>query len=262
MRALAITVVAVMLVAPISARAQAWSGEVPAKARTLAERGRAFHDAGEYPKAIAAFTQAYAMAPSPGLLFNLAQAYRLQGNCNDAALMYRRYLATNPRPEGRALAEDQLAKVERCLNNKLSLNLPVDTEIANLAVPPPPDALAVSATGPRPSHKAQLEQDIGIGLALGGGVALAAAAYYTMQARDAADDVAAAYARHAKWKDIAPLDARGKTAATNAQILAVGGALGVVGGIVTYVIGKHTERTPVAVVPTSRGVEVRMSWAF
>jgi hypothetical protein len=262
MRAPAIIVAAVMLFAPSSTRAEAWSGAVPAKARTLAERGRAFHDAGDYAKAIAAFTQAYAMAPSPALLFNLAQAYRLQGNCDDAALMYRRYLATNPRPDGRALAEDQLAKVERCLQNKLSLNLPVDTEIANLAVPPPPDAVALSATGPGPSRKAQLEQDIGIGLALGGGVALAAAAYYTVEARNAANDVAAAYARHAKWKDIAPIDARGKTSATNARILAVGGALGVVGGIVTYVIGKHTERTPVAVVPTGHGVEVSMSWAF
>src|SRR5262245_32026750 len=113
MRVLARSAAAVVLaigvvVAPIAASADGVTGAVPTKARTLAERGRAFHDAGDYANAIAAFTQAYVIAPSPALLFNLAQAYRLRGDCEDAALMYRRYLNTNPSPEGRALAETHL----------------------------------------------------------------------------------------------------------------------------------------------------------
>src|SRR5262245_12927006 len=121
----AIAVAIAPILAPIAAAADsAAPGAVPAKARTLAERGRASHDAGDYASAIAAFTQAYVIAPSPALLFNLAQAYRLQGDCEDAALMYRRYLATNPSPEGRALAEMHLASVERCIH-MLSLHIPV-----------------------------------------------------------------------------------------------------------------------------------------
>jgi tetratricopeptide (TPR) repeat protein len=87
---------------------------VPAQARALAERGRIAHDRGDYPAAIAAFTEAYALAPSPALLFDLAQAYRLAGRCADAAVMYRRYLANDPDPEARALAETQLEAVEHC----------------------------------------------------------------------------------------------------------------------------------------------------
>jgi tetratricopeptide (TPR) repeat protein len=249
-------------VAPIAARAEnAWSGTVPAKARTLAERGRALHDAGDYAAAITAFTQAYVIAPSPALLFNLAQAYRLQGDCEDAALMYRRYLATDPSPEGRALAEMHLASVERCMH-MLSLHIPVESPSGHVVTPPPREQLATAVARPAPSKKGQFEKDVGIGLVLGGSAALAVAAYYAVVAHDAADAVAAAYAKGAKWKDVAPTDARGQTASTRAKLFGSGGALGIAGGIATYLIGRHKERVPVTVAPTRQGVELGMSWAF
>jgi hypothetical protein len=249
-------------VAPIAAYADtSWSGTVPAKARALAERGRAFHDAGNYAAAITAFTQAYVMAPSPALLFNLAQAYRLQGDCEDAALMYRRYLATNPSPEGRALAEMHLASVERCIH-MLSLHIPIESPSGHVVTPPPREKLAAVAPKPAPSNKAQIEKDVGIGLALGGSAALALAAYYTVVAHSAAEDVAAAYAKGAKWKDVSATDERGKTASSRARLLGAGGAVGVAGGIVTYLIGRHNERLPITVAPTRNGVELGMSWAF
>lgn len=259
----ALMVAIAVLLAPIAAGADsAGPSGVPAKARMLAERGRAFHDAGDYANAITAFTQAYVIAPSPALLFNLAQAYRLQGDCEDAALMYRRYLATNPSPEGHALAETHLASVERCMH-MLSLHIPVETQATRAAMPPPPRAkLAVIRTEPAPSRTAQIEKDVGVGLVLGGTVALAAATYYTVVAHNASNDVASAYAMGAKWKDVAPIDARGRSAATRAKILGVGGVLGVAGGVVTYLIGRHTEQLPLTVAPTRHGVELGMSWAF
>src|SRR4051812_40489726 len=194
MKALAFIVVeavAVIAFAPVSAGAESWS--VPVKARLLADRGRAFHDAGDYAKAIAAFIQAYVIAPSPALLFNLAQAYRLQGNCDDAALMYRRYLATNPGSEQRALAEAHLASVERCLH-KLALHIPVETASRGRIAPPGVEPPATVTAGPV-SRRAQIEKDIGLGLAIGGGVSLAVAAYYAIQAHEAENDVGAAFAR-------------------------------------------------------------------
>lgn len=256
----ATVVAAALAIAPIPARADAaWSGDVPAKARTLADRGRAFHDAGEYAKAIAAFTQAYVMAPSPALLFNLAQAYRLQGNCDDAALMYRRYLASNPSPDERSLAETHLASVERCLH-KIGLHIPIETAPTQLLMPTAPATL--TATAPPPSRISQFEKDVGVGLGVGGGVALAVAGYYMLQARSAAADVADAYAMGAKWKDIAPIDERGKSAADRAKLFGAGGAIGVVGGVVMYLVGKHGERPPVVVSPTTRGAQVSVGWVF
>ena len=257
----AATIAATIPVAPAFAQAEVSSSTIPAKARMLADRGRAFHDAGDYAHAIAAFTQAYVMAPSPALLFNLAQAYRLLGNCDDAALLYRRYLATGPRPEERTLAEAHLAKVERCAD-KLGQHIPIAAAAASLVVLPPLDVIATPTPAPAPSSKARIEKDIGLGLTIGGGAALAVAVAYAVQAHDAANDVSDAFVRHAQGKDVAQLDARGRAAATTARLFGIGGALGVGAGVVMYVIGRHTEAAPVAVAPTSHGVEVSMSWGF
>ena len=261
----ALLVAIAVILAPIAADAdRSGPNEVPAKARMLAERGRAYHDAGNYASAITAFTRAYVIAPSPALLFNLAQAYRLQGDCEDAALMYRRYLATNPSSQGQALAETHLASVERCVH-MISLHIPVEAASSRAVTPVPSlrrEKLAATRTQPAPSRAAQIEKDVGVGLVLGGTAALAAATYYTVVAHDASNDVAAAYAMGAKWRDVAPIDERGKTAATRAKILGAGGVLGVAGGIVTYLIGRHTEQLPVTVAPTRHGVELGMSWAF
>jgi tetratricopeptide (TPR) repeat protein len=255
----AILVAAVLLFAPATAGAEEWSGKVPAKARHLADRGRAFHAAGNYASAITAFTQAYKLAPSPALLFNLAQAYRLQGNCDTAAVMYERYLATNANPEGRALAEKHLASVARC-RQKRALHAPVEPALRDLAVPPPPGVPGMVTTAP--SRKPQVVKDVGIGLALGGGVAIGVATYYAVQAHDAANQVAALHAKHAKRKDIAPIDARGKSAATTAKIFGACGALGVGSGVVMYLMGKHSKRPPVTVTPRGGGAEVSMRWTF
>ncbi len=268
MKRLAFIVALAILLAPFAARAEDAAGSVPAKARTLAARGRAAHAAGDYGGAIAAFTQAYAMAPAPPLLFNLAQAYRLRGDCDDAAVLYRRFLDTNPSPEVRALVENHLASVERCMH-KIGLNIPLASgataKVANrsstsTAARGSDATISVSAARAR---KASLEKNIGVGLIVGGSTSLAIATYYAFEAHRAANDVAEAYARGAKWKDVAPIDERGKAASSRAQLLGVGGALVLTGGVITYLIGKHTERTlPVTVVPRGRGVEVGMTWAF
>ena len=98
MKASAITLVAILAAASANAHADSAlrPERIPNKARLLAEKGRAFHNAGDYNNAVSAFKEAYVLAPSPGLLFNIAQAYRLGGNCDEAAWMYRRFLDTNP----------------------------------------------------------------------------------------------------------------------------------------------------------------------
>jgi tetratricopeptide (TPR) repeat protein len=251
---------AMLALAPLPARGDASPGDgIPVKARTLATRGRAAHDAGDYSAAIAAFTQAYVIAPSPALLFNLAQAYRLRGNCDDAALMYRRYLATNPGSDQRALAEAHLASVERCLH-KLALHIPVETASRGpgLAAMQPADTITAAPV----SRRAQIEKDIGVGLAIGGGVSLAVAAYYAIQAHEAENEVGEAYARGGRWTDIAPIDARGKSAAATAAWFGAGGALGLAGGIVTYLIGRRDEGPPVTVATSRHGLQLGVRWKY
>ncbi len=235
---------------------------IPAKARALADKGRAFHDAGDYGNAIIAFKEAYVMAPSPGLLFNLAQSYRLQGNCDDASLMYRRYIATGPSAEGKTIAEGHLGTVERCAH-KASLGIPQDpTSPAAVVIKTDRESGSLFATAPV-NRKAELKKDIGLGLIIGGGVAIGVAAYYGFRAHEAASEVEAGYANGAKWKDLQDIDARGESSASMATIFGIGGGLAVAGGVTLYLLGRHSERmAPIAVAPTKNGAAVNVSWRF
>ncbi len=243
---------------------------IPEKARSLAQQGRAFHDKGDYGRAVAAFKEAYVIAPSPALLFNLAQAYRLQGNCDDAAMMYRRYLGTYPAADGRALAEGHLATVERCIS-KRSLNIKMDESAAYLNVSNPPQDLGVVDPTPTPERRqtdgassGTLKKRIGMGVAIGGGVALVAAAYYGVSAYNAGQDVERLSAGGGKGHEIKEADARGASAARNAKILGIGGAVAATTGVALYILGVRDERAQAfTIAPTSTGgAAASYSWRF
>src|SRR5262249_12179381 len=102
--------------------ARADSLDPPERARALSDQGRSYHASGDYDHAIGSFKAAYELAPSPGLLFNMAQAYRLKGDCANAATMYKSYLRTDPDRPHRELAENQLDSVERCLSRRAQLH--------------------------------------------------------------------------------------------------------------------------------------------
>jgi tetratricopeptide (TPR) repeat protein len=232
---------------------------IPVKARQLVEKGRAAHDAGDYSAAVAAFKEAYVLAPSPGLLFNIAQAYRLAGNCDESAWMYRRFLDTDPIGEHRALAETHLATVERCGSGGLSVAVPEPKQ--DPAPVPMPD-VKLTTTYERDERGAKYKR-IGIGTALGGGALLAGAAYFAVDAFDAQSTVAETYRRGGKWEDIKDVDARGKRSAAIGTALGIGGGLAVATGAVLFAVGRHYEHAQrIAVTPTAHGAQVSLSWGF
>lgn len=256
--------IAAALLVPPAAFANARNDEpVPAKAKKLAQRGRELHDRGDYERAIVAFKEAYVIAPSPALLFNLAQAYRLQGNCDDASLMYRRFLRTGPDAQNHRIAEAHLATVERCVA-KRSLNIKLDDSMAYLqqaAVPSPSEAVFRDTPDPAPAKSRK--KLVGLGLGVAGGVGIAAAIYYGVQASSDADAVEKAYASGAKWKDIQAIDERGKRNATIATVAGVAGGAAAIAGATLYVLGRRDERAQrVTVMPTARGAQVGMAWRF
>jgi tetratricopeptide (TPR) repeat protein len=74
-----------------------------AEARRHFQQGRKLLDAGSYAEAIAEFETALSLKPSPELLFNIAQAYRLKGDAKQALETYKRFIEL--RPEGPAADE-------------------------------------------------------------------------------------------------------------------------------------------------------------
>ncbi len=236
--------------------------QIPAKARELAERGRAFHDAGDYTAAVSAFKEAYVLAPSAGLLFNIAQAYRLAGNCDESAWMYRRFLDTNPAGDRRQIAETNLAIVEKCGHGGLRIGIEAPRPEANVPVPEDRTAL-VDQTSPSDARSASFKR-AGIGVAVGGGVALLGAAVFAIDAHEQSNTVAGFYAKGGKWADVKDADERGRRDQMFATVLGIGGGLAVASGAILYAVGHHYEKAQhVAVTPTGRGgAQVTMSWRF
>ena len=235
--------------------------QIPERARELADRGRAFHDAGDYPHAIAAFKEAYVLAPSPGLLFNLAQAYRLEGDCDDAAWMYRRYLETNPSPDARILVEAQLSAVAKCGRGGLRIGLqPATLDVKPPVASPAQDLALTSSHDEAPGHR---QRQLGVSIAIGGGVALAGAAYFALDAQAASKTVSELYKAGGKWQDIAATDERGHRSATFGTVLGITGLAAAVTGGVIYMMGRHDEQPQhVAVLPLAHGAEVSLTWGF
>jgi hypothetical protein len=251
---------------------------IPNKARELAEKGRRHHKAGDYSAAVSAFKEAYVLAPSPGLLFNIAQSYRLAGNCDEAAWMYRRFLDTNPLGKQRDIATSQLSTVEKCGTGGLRVNVTppkLDAEI------PQPSSAGRSSSSKKASlsmrgssggsrgtatsedRRGTTYKRIGLYTAIGGGAALVGAALFGLDAADAASTVEATYAHGGKWNDVKDVDARGQRSATIATVMGVTGAAALVTGAVLYGVGHHYEQARyVAVTPTKHGAQVSLTWGF
>jgi tetratricopeptide (TPR) repeat protein len=82
-----------------------------AEARQTYDRGRTQYDLGEYPAAISLFSRAYELSSAPALLFDIAQAYRLSGDCAKALEEYRHFVRLDPESQRRADADAYIASL-------------------------------------------------------------------------------------------------------------------------------------------------------
>jgi tetratricopeptide (TPR) repeat protein len=117
------------------------------QARDLHARGLALYEAGKLDEAIALFRQAYALAPAPGLLFNIAQAYRAKGpdGCAEALQYYRTYFDEAPAASNRDFVAGRILDMEAC--ERARPRPPARTApgpAANETPPPPPEAPATA----------------------------------------------------------------------------------------------------------------------
>lgn len=85
-----------------------------AEARTHFQAGVQHYQGGRYAEAIAEFQTAHRLFASPTILFNLAQAYRSEGQLSDAIATFRRYIEENPRltPTQREDVEGVIREIE------------------------------------------------------------------------------------------------------------------------------------------------------
>jgi hypothetical protein len=127
-----------LLVAATSARGETQAPLDPGRdltptAREFSDRGLRHYESGEYDASIESFMEAFALSNNAGLLFNVAQAYRLKQDCVHAQEFYARYLETSPETALKASVERRLAEMKSCA-------------AASSATAPPPDEESSTAT--------------------------------------------------------------------------------------------------------------------
>jgi tetratricopeptide (TPR) repeat protein len=130
--------------APV-APAEMGEAERQRQAKVLLDQALKKYDVADYEAAIESFKGAYALSPAPGLLFNIAQAYRLwgKGHCSDASRAYGSYLKGSPDAPNREKVEAHLKSLEKCAR-----------EEEKNAPPPPTPAPVVEAAKPEPLQPA------------------------------------------------------------------------------------------------------------
>jgi tetratricopeptide (TPR) repeat protein len=84
-----------------------------AEDRAHYQKGITQYELGDYQGAIIEFKTAYASSSNPGLLFNIAQSYRLMKDYSQALQFYRTYLRLSPHARNRVDVEKLVAEVER-----------------------------------------------------------------------------------------------------------------------------------------------------
>jgi tetratricopeptide (TPR) repeat protein len=99
------------LTAAILAALEASAVAAPTPEELYAE-GQVAYDKADYATAIADWQASYKASGANGLLFNLAQAYRLRGDCKQALFTYKRFVAIDPSVDQRALADDFIRELE------------------------------------------------------------------------------------------------------------------------------------------------------
>jgi tetratricopeptide (TPR) repeat protein len=70
------------------------------------------YNLGDYDQAVALFRESYELSREPALLFNIAQAYRLKGDCSHALEAYRHFVRLAPKSPTTKNAETHMSHLE------------------------------------------------------------------------------------------------------------------------------------------------------
>jgi tetratricopeptide (TPR) repeat protein len=236
-------------------------------AEDLYTQGQGAYDSGDFKTAVARWQAAYDLSKESGLLFNLAQAQRLSGDCAGALATYERFIVadTDPTSEQHKLAVDFLHELEgTCpakpptiattslithpVNTKPPIKTPFD-EGRNAA--PPRDRVEAPPAG-RSWRIAGLVTG-GVGVA-----ALAAGLGFGHHGATIGNEITTACRTSCDWASLKDKDARGARDVTIGNALDVVGVAAIVGGAAFYYLGVRRDNEALAITPTGNGAVV--SW--
>ena len=227
-----------------------------AEAREHFRKGSKAFDLGHYQEAIKEYEAAYNLKEDPALLFNIAQAYRLEGDNQNAIRVYKSFLHHLPNAPNRADVERRIDELQKAIDQQRRANegppegtlppgadRPVAPPSSSPAEATPPvgavPAAAVTTTAPvdRPGRGKKIA---GLVVAGVGVAAIAVGGAFAAMAVKAGDDLTKLD------QTMGTFDSSKQSAGKNDQIagavcFGIGGAA-IVAGVVLYVLGHRESR--------------------
>ena len=233
-----------------------------AKAEDLYTEGQAAYDRADYATAIAKWQVAYDLSKEAGLLFNLAQAKRLTGDCAGAITTYRRFdtADADSTSEQHKIAKDFVHELEGTCPTQSPPQIVDRPTLGNEL------NLATTLNGPT-SNRPQSGRTWKIAGLVTGGVGVAVLTVGLALGHHGAsigDEVTAACQdpTGCDWATLKDKDAQGKREAAIGKVLDVAGVAVIAGGVVFYYLGVRQETLTVAPAPGGGGgvISWRGSW--
>jgi len=251
---LACVVGVVVALAAGAARAQL-SAEQKQEMRQHYEKATRAYDIEKYGEAVDEYQKAYEIGGDPAMLYNIAQAYRLNKQLPDALHFYRRYLQRSPNARNREDVERKINDLEQSIEAKRKADEaaaaaarlrapPQVTPAPRPAVLPPPRMMTV------PSHPAESGSNglrvAGIVVTSVGAAALITAGITGYLASKKGDDLTKASQTPGAVFDPS-VESSGKTLNTVAIATVIGGGvMAVVGTVLILTSGKGSSGEPAA----------------
>jgi hypothetical protein len=212
-----------------------------------------YHD-NDFLHAAAKFEQAYRVTHDPGLLFDIAQAYRLGRACAQAARYYHQFLTVVPAPPNRSQLDKYVADMDACAKAEAAARpepqVLHETKVVH-------DTTVVTRVVRVADHRASVV------LAAVGVVGLGVGAYFTYDVHHVEQEYGALCAGSCVWPTVASkaaaLDTRGQRAEIGeAAAYGIGGAAMLVAAALLVLRPGDAEQ----VTPVPGGATVGASWQF
>ena len=250
MRAAAL-VLALVVCAP-TVRA-AGDGDKLQEAKDHYDRGMAHYELGEFGAAVDEFKAAYALSQAPGLLFNLAQASRLNKDYEQALHFYRTYLRVRPDAANRDDVEKRIAELEPIVKMRQRAEIEKLNAPAVAESKPGDDKPQAVIVQPLPPG-GKKERIAGIVVGVAGVGLLAAGIGLGVASLDAQNKLSNLAAQMGSWSpEQSSLYQTGQRDAAVATGLYVAGGVAVATGTILYLVGWRKDRARFAVAPLPGG---------
>lgn len=248
------------------------------EAKTLYEQGLSHYNLGEFDQAIAAFRKSYELTQAPGLLFNIAQAFRLKKDYEQATYFYTTYLRLQPDAANRSDVEARLAEMQQAIEEqkKLEKKPPIGTispegTTTTTSAPTVTPPAATTSTTPAPESPHEEAGARGRSLKIAGyatagtGAALVITGLvFGQMAKSAEKDLDQLSTNMGTWTaaEQNKYDA-GKRDNTIAIVsFIVGGAAIATGGTLWVLGAMKKSDTTVAINPSAHGTTFAVGWSF